>query len=80
MVMEDFVDFLDSPLLDVGGMGVGQPEETLGEMAHDGPFVKELLVIETLGEQFPFGRGPKKRTLIGEDELLFPNPGAGFLK
>ena len=78
--MEDFVDLIDFPLLDVGGVGVRKPEQAFGEVTDDGPFMQEFLVVEALGQQFSFRGGAKQGALVGEDELLFPDPSAGFLE
>ena len=80
MIFEYLVYSFYIPLLDIVGMGIGQPEKTFGEMADDGVFMQKLLVVIPLGEEPFLGAGPLKGALIGENEFLFIDPFPRFLK
>ena len=70
MVTKDLAYTVYLPLLDVIGMGVGEPEQALGKMAHHGAFVQEFLVVELLGQHFFLGGAAQQRALVGKDQLL----------
>ena len=80
MVFEFLVHLIDMILLDVVGMGIREIEESLAEMAHDRVLVKELLIVEALGNHFLLRRSPSNRGLIGEGKLLLFNPITGLFE
>ena len=80
VVTENLVDLFHVVLLDIVGMGIGQPEKTFGEMADDGVLMQKLLVVIPLGEEPFLGAGPLKGALIGENEFLFIDPFPRFLE
>ena len=78
MVVVDGMHSLDIPLFDVISVGVGQIEEPFGEMPDDGVLIKELLIVEPLGEVFTFRGRLNQGRLIGEDEFLSAKLHSGF--
>ena len=64
------MDLTDLPLLDVGGVGIGQPKQALGKVPHDRVLVQKLLIVEALGKH-PFAGGrADDGALVGKHQLL----------
>ena len=60
----------DLPLLDVGGVGIGEPEKALGKMTDNGVLVQKFLIVEFLRQHLLFGGGTNDGALVREDQLL----------
>ena len=70
MVTKDLAYTVYLPLLDVIGMGVGEPEQALGKVAYHSAFVQKLLVVELLWQHFALCGTAQQCALVGKYQLF----------
>ena len=64
------MDAADVPLLNVGGMRIRQPEQTLGKMPHNRVPMQKFLIIEPLRQKLFLSCGAYQCALVGENKLF----------